>query len=749
MIRPLIVIIIVLLSSCCIIKAQSSVILENQNFRVIVDQHNGAISSILVKKIGCDLVSEKRLMANYRICLQSDNYLCDYIDGMTQNAKSVSKQGNTIIVVVAGMTSPKGTYPIDLTYYIKLEEDFVSFKAKLINNDKHLVSEFWFPRIGGLKDFGQNREAKLAYPGYNVDCRHNINLFKNFPGGRGLGSEAAEWSQDYPGGMPMPWWDIYDEKSDIGLYLGYHDTTLRYSTWHAYLEPNSTGDNNSWLNNEQAAGQPVGLVFSHVRYPFIHSGETFESGEFFVRVHKGDWHNGSQFYRQWFLSHFPFDKSQSWLRKESAWFSSIIYQPEDRIVTDYKGYEQWTNDAKKFGINCYELIGWNNGGLERNYPLYFPEEKLGGIEGFKTLLKSIKNKGGHCLVFCNYNILDENTDWYKRELFKYMAQDQFGKQAIWMGWGESTLLARKQLSVRYHVRSSVIPEIENILDGYFEQLVKYGADGFQIDKVCVGSTLDFNPLNTAKPDIALCEGLVQSIGRVYKKCKEINPDFCVASEFGTDRLIPYFDIGYRNSAGYEISPLRYVFPEWTSCQHVSLPRDFKTINGAVLTGSVICAEPDSYQGTMDQPLYRDWSKYIQEVERIRKELADIIFMGKYYDDLDAKVFEVDSTVESKNQSNQPGAKNNSGDTTSINGYEAVNLKSSSYLHFKVHGNSKTDQRAIIIANDSPDPVKYVWQFTNKNIKQALLYEPYGNVITVNQGDPLIINGNGLQILVEK
>jgi len=347
-------------------NAQSIVTLENQNFRIIVDQKNGVVSSFLIKQNNCDLISEKRLMANFRICLQTKDDLSDNIDWMKQKAKSVTQKDNVITVVFSGMKSPKGNYPIDLTYTIKLKEDYVSFEAKLTNRDKYSISEFWFPRIGGLKNFG-NREAKLAVPGYNQDCRHNISLFKNFPGGRGLGAEAAEWSTDYPG-MSMPWWDIYDKKDDLGLYMGYHDTACRFSTWHMYLMPNSTGDNSdSWLTNEQAAGKPVGIIFSHVRYPFIHSGETFNSGEFIVRAYKGDWHKGSQFYRDWFMAHFPFDKSKSWLRKKSAWFSSIIYQPEDRIVTDFKGYNQWTKDAKKYGITTNELIGWNNGGLERNY----------------------------------------------------------------------------------------------------------------------------------------------------------------------------------------------------------------------------------------------------------------------------------------------------------------------------------------------------------------------------------------------
>jgi hypothetical protein len=713
-------------------KDRPAVTLENQNFRIAVDPQNGAVTSFLIKKNDSDLIGEKRLAANFRICLPLDDYLGNYIEGTEQAAKSVTREGDTIIVTFSGMKSARGTFPVDLTYFIKMGEDSVALRAKLTNHDPHPISEFWFPRLGGLKGFGGGREAKLACPGYNQDCRHSISLFRSFPGVRGLGAEAAEWSTDYQAGMPMPWWDIYDEGADLGLYLGYHDTTYRYSTWHVYLVPDVSGDADSWLTDEQAAGQPVGIVFSHVRYPFIHSGETLDSGEFIIRVHPGDWHQGSRFYREWFLSHFPFDKSKSWLRKESTWFSSIIYQPEDKIITGFKGYGRWTEDAKKYGIGCYELIGWHSGGLERNYPLYIPEDKLGGREQFKALLKSIRERGDHCLVFCNYNILDECTDWYKKELYKYMAQDQFGNQGIWMAWGESTLLARKGLSVRYHVRASIVPEMEKILEGFLVPLARNGAQGFQIDKVCVASALDFNPLNTAKPDVALCEGLVQAIARLYEKCRAVNPGFRIASEFGLDRLIPYFDVGYRNSAGYEISPLRYVFPEWTSCQHVSAPRDFRGINGAVLTGSVICIEPDSYQGTLAEPIYQDLAKYIQEVARLRKELGDIIFLGKYYDDQDARILEV-------SEPNPAG----------IGPGGPPVLRQPTGLRYKIHGHYLTDRRAIVIANDSAEPLQYVWEFTHKKIKKALLYAPFRQVTTVDQGDPVTIKGGELNILVEK
>ena len=498
--------------------------------------------------------------------------------------------------------------------------------------------------------------------------------------------------------------------------MGYQDTTCRFSTWHTYLWPDRSDNSGSWLTNEQTGGGPVGIVFSHVFYPFIHSGETFESGDFIVRVHPGDWHGGSQFYRKWFVSHFSLDKSKSWLRKESSWFSCVCYQPEDRIVADFERYDQWAKDAKEYGMGCYELLGWDQGGIDRDYPIYKPAEQLGGLKGFKNLLDSIKKRGNHCLVFVNYNMLDQNTIWYKKELYNNLAQDQFGN-ASWVGyWGESTLLARKGISARHIARSSIAGGMEKILDNQLLPLVKDGAQGFQMDKVVAGYGLDFNPLNTAKPDVALCEGLVDAIARFSEKCRAINPEFCMAAEFGLDRLIPCFDVGYRNSWGYGISPLKFVFPEWTSCQHISAPRDFRSVNGAVLTGSVIVLEPDCYQGTLNQPLYHDLASYVQEVIKIRQQLAPVIFLGKYYDNLEAKVV-------------------------------AVNQAQAWALHYKVWGNPARDERAIVIANDSSDSVQFTWTFSGKEVKQAMLYEPFAEPQIIQQGEPLTLKGVGLQIIV--
>ena len=231
--------------------------------------------------------------------------------------------------------------------------------------------------------------------------------------------------------------------------------------------------------------------------------------------------------------------------------------------------------------------------------------------------------------------------------------------------------------------SSVVPPIKKLLEGHFLDRVKDGAQGFQIDKIVVARNLDFNPLNTLKPDEALCEGLVAAVGEMLEKCRRLDPEFCLASEHSQDRFIPYVDVAYRACGGYNMSPLRYVFPEWTAAQHIGAPRDFRGVNGAVMNGAVICVEPKNYMGSLADPLYRDLAEYIREVERIRAELAEIVFLGKYLDELGAEV--VDSGRPSPAKA----------------------------LYYAVHEHAKNGRRAIVVANDSAKPRTYTWRFTER------------------------------------
>jgi len=372
--------------------AGGAVKLENAHYSVRFDEANGAIESLVARALQCELVGEPRLRANFRLLLPLKDYEANYLDGMEQTPTSLQRDEHSVTVRFERLKSQRGTFDVTLACTVALEDDAIVFRATLTNREPEPVAEFWFPQIGGLRDLCGRRDARLSLPGYvNTEPKA---IFTTFPTGQSFG-EPSERSRDYPGPMVMPWWDLHDPTADVGLYLGYHDVTCRCSTWHLHLHPTASGrPDGAWLRPEEAAGQPVGLVFSHVRYPFIRARETYATGEFVLRAHPGDWHAGAKHYRRWFDQHWKIDKSRSWLRRKSAWFTSVAQWPEDRITADYATYDQWCQDAQRHGITCYELIGWDQGGLERDYPHYVPEAKLGGRPAFRKLLRSIDARGG-------------------------------------------------------------------------------------------------------------------------------------------------------------------------------------------------------------------------------------------------------------------------------------------------------------------------------------------------------------------
>ncbi len=230
--------------------------------------------------------------------------------------------------------------------------------------------------------------------------------------------------------------------------------------------------------------------------------------------------------------------------------------------------------------------------------------------------------------------------------------------------------------------------------------------------------------------------------------QEINPDFCIAAEAVQDRLIPYVDVFYRNSTLFSISPLKYVFPEWTSCQHIGEPYNFNGVNSAVMTGSVICVEPDCYQQSLGDPLFKKLAEYIMEVESIRAKLADFIFLGNYFDKLGADI----SVVENETNTDKPVAqKQEIASEVMIpgGGGSSAEAGPASELHYRVHGEKSTCRKAIIVINSSSEGCVYTWKFSHKKNAKAELYEPFEQVKRITSNNSQEIKGYGLHIIIEK
>src|SRR5262249_41569069 len=150
-------------------------------------------------------------------------------------------------------------------------------------------------------------------------------------------------------------------------------------------------------------------------FPYTGQG-TFKAGPVALQVHAGDWHTASSIYRGWYDQHFQIARPRTWLRQENAWQSTILSNPEDAVVHRFTDLPRLAADAKKYGITTFEIDGWNIGGIDRGYPQYQPDPRLGTPEEFRKALADLRTIGVHPLVFANIQVADTATPLFHNKL---------------------------------------------------------------------------------------------------------------------------------------------------------------------------------------------------------------------------------------------------------------------------------------------------------------------------------------------
>jgi hypothetical protein len=83
--------------------------------------------------------------------------------------------------------------------------------------------------------------------------------------------------------------------------------------------------------------------------------------------------------------------------------------------------------------------------------------------------------------------------------------------------------------------------------------------------------------------------------------------------------------------------LKYTFPEWTATIFGTTPGDYNELNNGMRYGLVWDMAPRHYNASVDEALTRPLARYVSELIRIRKEYADLLFLGRFNDTMGATV----------------------------------------------------------------------------------------------------------------
>ncbi|MGH9617085.1 MAG: DUF6259 domain-containing protein, partial [Acidobacteriaceae bacterium] len=535
------------------------------------------------------------------------------------------------------------TVPLTVRYRICAVGNQILFSIEVDNPTDRKLAEVMYGIIGGQQGIGNRLETESMVPGPNENLAPK--LFSRFAGGYygggNLGIRYGAATFSYPGYMSMGWIDVSNAKENAGYYYALHDPETRLCLLDIELRPfhntASVGDN--WPTVEEAQGEPVGLTIGWVNFPYA-KNSTFTAGTVAFEAHKGDWHDASRIYRSWFDQHFPVRRPKSWLRQEHAWQSIIISNGEDVVHYRFSDLPKLAADAKQYGITTFEILGWDIGGIDRGYPQYRPDPRVGTVAEFRKALADIRAMGVHPLIFANIQVADTATEVFRDSLKQYAVDGLWAQDWQLFGWGEGTISARAHLTEsEMTLVSASHPEFREYLMKQYLQLARDGAEGFQFDKATLLFWLDFNPKLPASPDRSLPAGILETYKEVLSRGRAINPNLSIASETWLDRAFPYVDVSYLRIGEIDMNStvLRYTFPEWTSTIFGELPGDFNPMNNGMRYGLVWDLAPRHYNDSVDEPLTRPLARYVRELIKIRKKYADLLFYGRFNDSIGAEV----------------------------------------------------------------------------------------------------------------
>lgn len=610
-----------------------------------LSEKSGDLVGVHWKSPDLEVIGEPRLGENFRILIPQKGYEGNYFNSRDQRVSRIEAAPDGVLLTYDALENKRETLPVKVRYRIEAAGGQIHFSIAVDNPTGRPLAEVMYGIIGGQKGIGDRVETQSMVPGSNDNL--SPVLFSRFRpgffgGGGNFGIPYDSVSYTYPGEMPMGWIDFYNTGAGVGYYYANQDPETRLMILDFELRPFAKGAEikDNWpAPSEVPTGEPIGLTMGWVNMPYLKNG-TFTSGPIALQVHQGDWRQASAIYRTWFDQHFNVKRSPDWLRKENAWQSIILSNSEDQVVHRFDELPKLAADAKKYGITTFEILGWDIGGIDRGYPQYQPDPRLGTPEEFRDALAKMRAIGVHPLIFTNVDVADTATPLFRDKLKQYAVDGRYAPDWHLFGWGEGTISARAGLTPSFMTLvSPAHPEFRQFEMDQYLQLVRDGADGFQIDKSNGSNTLDFNPRLPVSPDRSLVPGILATFDELLTKARAIDPGFSLAAETWSDRSLPYVDVSYMRMGTIDMgSPvLKYTFPEWTATIFATNPGDYNTINNGMRYGLVWDFAPRHYNESVDEPLTRPLARYVSELIRIRKQYADLLFLGRFNDTMGATV----------------------------------------------------------------------------------------------------------------
>ncbi len=496
------------------------IILENEYYLVAVSKSNGAIVRIRDKKGGIDLICEPRLADNYAFTLPITgkeawtNTEANQICGVKQRLTSYEVHPQQLTLVWGGpLASVFGVfYDVSVRMDITFAARDIVFSLRIDNRTNLPIGEVRYPIIGGTLGLGEKishrrNTVRFVPIGSGYDSQPIYRVFNNMTW---LGEPLPEQVYLYPHTLPMPWMYLFSAKVNRGVYFGAHDLIRRVKAIQLQQHPGIASNRSSgnWPTAEELDGDPAGVAFNFVFFPYLSSTQSFSGCPVVLRFQEGDVEQARQYYRGWFSKETGDIHAQTGigrvLKVSVEHFSEI-----NTLIARAK--------EEEFTAIC--VANWRRAPGTLDFSV---DDGKGGLQALNEAAEACHEAGVGLFLLFQVQCVNPEDDSIQREFSSCLSKDRWGvlftrpgDRWAWVGIGCP--------AVRERLVSEIAP------------LAQAGVDGLLVNNFFTDK-LDFNEQSGTTPDRADWDNGLETLRAILSEAQRLNPNFRLITDSCRDHL---------------------------------------------------------------------------------------------------------------------------------------------------------------------------------------------------------------------
>ena len=540
------------------------------------------------------------------------------------------EEENRLTLIYHGLRGDGRQLDADVRVILDMEDRGLTVRTEIENRDADAqIMEISLTAVSGVRSLNGTPENDfIAWPlqmGIRVPnpAYSDLSVYSGFRKYERHDQFHTDLDNPYPGGMSMQWYDWYN--GEEGLYVGSHDVTHHTICMHV----------------ERDVKENV-LRMGVNRYPMLNQGESWKSQPTVYWPHRGDWHQGARYYRQFMLDsgNWRAPDQPEWTRDFSGWLRVILKQHHGECNWTYHDIPRLYDEAEAAGMKTLFLLGWEKGGFARRWPDYVVDERMGGEDVLKKGVEYVHGKGGKVLMFLSYALVDHQSDFYLREngqscTIKSMWGEEISFSETYCGEGTYRKIPNPPMPMYLSCPGSDLWQ-KKMVDSA-NTCLDLGVDGVLYD---IGGHLPFfcydkshgheKPSHSHERKAERYRGLRENV-------KKRGKDYAVLQEHVVDVLSQHMDICHGVNSCKQpwdmVEIFRYTFPELiiTNRESGQDESDYRNdVNRTALLGLRYDMTVYRCCGSLsDIPRY---AAYLKEVNALRARHADTLLRGRFVDE---------------------------------------------------------------------------------------------------------------------